>query len=230
MNLGIKLLVAEDDPNLGTILKAYLTQKGYTVLWTKDGDEALNVFDEGDIDACILDVMMPAKDGFTVAKEIRRADKKVPIIFLTAKNLEEDKLKGFEVGADDYITKPFSMEELLARLNATMRRSFNEERIDKNVFKIGNFTFDYTHQTLTLGEDVQRLTAKESDLLKIFAVNFNQLVDRNTTLERIWKDDSYFAARSMDVYITKLRKYLKADPSVEIVNVHGVGFKLTHKE
>ncbi|MBQ2511234.1 MAG: response regulator transcription factor [Bacteroidales bacterium] len=230
MNLGIKLLVAEDDPNLGTILKAYLTQKGYTVLWTKDGDEALNVFDEGDIDACILDVMMPAKDGFTVAKEIRRADKKVPIIFLTAKNLEEDKLKGFEVGADDYITKPFSMEELLARLNATMRRSFNEERIDKNVFKIGNFTFDYTHQTLTLGEEVQRLTAKESDLLKIFAVNFNQLVDRNTTLERIWKDDSYFAARSMDVYITKLRKYLKADPSVEIVNVHGVGFKLTHKE
>ena len=230
MNLGIKLLVAEDDPNLGTILKAYLTQKGYTVLWTKDGDEALNVFDEGDIDACILDVMMPAKDGFTVAKEIRRADKKVPIIFLTAKNLEEDKLKGFEVGADDYITKPFSMEELLARLNATMRRSFNEERIDKNVFKIGNFTFDYTHQTLTLGEEVQRLTAKESDLLKIFAVNFNQLVDRNTTLERIWKDDSYFAARSMDVYITKLRKYLKADPSVEIVIVHGVGFKLTHKE
>ena len=230
MNLGIKLLVAEDDPNLGTILKAYLTQKGYTVLWTKDGDEALNVFDEGDIDACILDVMMPTKDGFTVAKEIRRADKKVPIIFLTAKNLEEDKLKGFEVGADDYITKPFSMEELLARLNATMRRSFNEERIDKNVFKIGNFTFDYTHQTLTLGEEVQRLTAKESDLLKIFAVNFNQLVDRNTTLERIWKDDSYFAARSMDVYITKLRKYLKADPSVEIVNVHGVGFKLTHKE
>ena len=230
MNLGIKLLVAEDDPNLGTILKAYLTQKGYTVVWAKDGEDAMRMFDDEDVDACILDVMMPLKDGFAVAKDIRRVDKKVPIIFLTAKNLEEDKLKGFEVGADDYITKPFSMEELLARLNATMRRSFNEERIDKNVFKIGNFTFDYTHQTLTLGEEVQRLTAKESDLLKIFAVNFNQLVDRNTTLERIWKDDSYFAARSMDVYITKLRKYLKADPSVEIVNVHGVGFKLTHKE
>ena len=224
------MLVAEDDPNLGTILKAYLTQKGYTVVWAKDGEAALQSFDEEDVDACILDVMMPIKDGFTVAKTIRRIDKKVPIIFLTAKNLEGDKLKGFEVGADDYITKPFSMEELLARLNATMRRSFNEDRPDKNVFKIGKFTFDYVHQTLTIGDEVQRLTAKECDLLRIFAINYNQLVDRNTTLQRIWKDDSYFAARSMDVYITKLRKYLKADPTVEIANVHGVGFKLTHKE
>ncbi len=224
------MLVAEDDPNLGTILKAYLTQKGYTVVWAKDGEAALQSFDEEDVDACILDVMMPVKDGFTVAKTIRRIDKKVPIIFLTAKNLEGDKLKGFEVGADDYITKPFSMEELLARLNATMRRSFNEDRPDKNVFKIGRFTFDYVHQTLTIDDQVQRLTAKECDLLRIFAINYNQLVDRNTTLQRIWKDDSYFAARSMDVYITKLRKYLKADPTVEIANVHGVGFKLTHKE
>lgn len=224
------MLVAEDDPNLGTILKAYLTQKGYTVVWAKDGEAALQSFDEEDVDACILDVMMPVKDGFTVAKTIRRIDKKVPIIFLTAKNLEGDKLKGFEVGADDYITKPFSMEELLARLNATMRRSFNEDRPDKNVFKIGRFTFDYVHQTLTIDDEVQRLTAKECDLLRIFAINYNQLVDRNTTLQRIWKDDSYFAARSMDVYITKLRKYLKADPTVEIANVHGVGFKLTQKE
>lgn len=224
------MLVAEDDPNLGTILKAYLTQKGYTVVWAKDGEAALQSFDEEDVDACILDVMMPVKDGFTVAKTIRRIDKKVPIIFLTAKNLEGDKLKGFEVGADDYITKPFSMEELLARLNATMRRSFNEDRPDKNVFKIGRFTFDYVHQTLAIDDQVQRLTAKECDLLRIFAINYNQLVDRNTTLQRIWKDDSYFAARSMDVYITKLRKYLKADPTVEIANVHGVGFKLTHKE
>ena len=230
MNLGIKLLVAEDDPNLGTILKAYLTQKGYTVVWAKDGDEAMQMFDSEDVDACILDVMMPRKDGFTVAKEIRRLDKKVPIIFLTAKNLEADKLKGFEVGADDYITKPFSMEELLARLGATMRRSFNEDRPDKNVFRFGGFEFDYVHQTLTIGDNIQRLTAKECDLLRIFAINYGQLVDRNTTLQKIWKDDSYFAARSMDVYITKLRKYLKADPTVEIVNVHGVGFKLTSKE
>ena len=230
MNLGIKLLVAEDDPNLGTILKAYLTQKGYTVVWAKDGEEATNMFEEEDVDACILDVMMPVKDGFAVAKEIRKVDKKVPLIFLTAKNLEADKLKGFEIGADDYITKPFSMEELLARLNATMRRSFNEDRPDKNVFKIGEFTFDYAHQTLAIGDDIQRLTAKECDLLRMFAINFGQLVDRNTCLQKIWKDDSYFAARSMDVYITKLRKYLKADPTVEIANVHGVGFKLTHKE
>lgn len=229
MNLGIKLLVAEDDPNLGTILKAYLTQKGYTVVWAKDGQEALNSFEDADVDAVILDVMMPVKDGFTVAKEIRRTDKKVPIIFLTAKNLEADKLKGFEVGADDYITKPFSMEELLARLNATMRRSFNEDRPDKNIFQIGSFTFDYLHQTLTRGDTTQRLTAKECDLLRMFAINFNQIVDRNSTLQKIWKDDSYFAARSMDVYITKLRKYLKPDPSIEIANVHGVGFKLTQK-
>ncbi len=230
MNLGIKLLVAEDDPNLGTILKAYLTQKGYTVVWAKDGNEAMHLFDSEDVDACILDVMMPLKDGFAVAKDIRRIDKKVPIIFLTAKNLEADKLKGFEVGADDYITKPFSMEELLARLGATMRRSFNVDRPDKNVFRFGNFEFDYIHQTLVCGDNIQRLTAKECDLLRIFAINYGQLVDRNTTLQKIWKDDSYFAARSMDVYITKLRKYLKADPSVEIVNVHGVGFKLTSRE
>lgn len=230
MNLGIRLLVAEDDPNLGTILKAYLTQKGYTVVWAKDGGDALERFDVEDVDACILDIMMPVKDGFAVAKEIRKIDKKVPIIFLTAKNLEADKLKGFEVGADDYITKPFSMEELLARLNATMRRSFNEDRPDKNVFKIGNSVFDYVHQTLTIGDDVRRLTAKECELLRMFAVNFGQLVDRSTTLQKIWRDDSYFAARSMDVYITRLRKYLKGDPSVEIVNVHGVGFKLTNKE
>lgn len=229
MNLGIKLLVAEDDPNLGTILKAYLTQKGYTVVWAKDGDDALRYYEEQDVDAAILDVMMPQRDGFDVAREIRRTDKRIPIIFLTAKNLEQDKLTGFEIGADDYITKPFSMEELLARLNATMRRSFNEERPDKNVFHIGSFVFDNAHQTLTIGDNVQRLTAKECELLRMFALNFNQIVDRNSTLQKIWKDDSYFAARSMDVYITKLRKYLRLDPTIELVNIHGVGFKLTQK-
>ena len=227
MNLGIKLLVAEDDPNMGTILKAYLTQKGYTVCWASDGQAAIDAYNNDDIDACILDVMMPVKDGFTVAREIRRVDKKIPILFLTAKNLEADKLKGFEVGADDYITKPFSMEELLARVNATIRRSFDEGRPDKNLFTIGRFTFDYTHQTLAIDGDVRRLTSKEAELLKMFAQNYNQLVDRTSTLQKIWKDDSYFAARSMDVYITKLRKYLKADPTVQILNVHGVGFKLT---
>ena len=148
---------------------------------------------------------------------------------MTAKNLEADKLKGFDVGADDYVTKPFSMEELLARLNATIRRSFDDGKPDKNLFHIGNIVFDYSHQTLTCGENVQKLTMKESELLRMFAMNFNQLVDRTSTLQKIWKDDSYFAARSMDVYITKLRKYLKVDPTVQIVNVHGVGFRLTVK-
>lgn len=227
MNLGIKLLIAEDDPNLGTILQAYLTQKGYTVVWAQDGQEALDAYDNEEVDACILDIMMPVKDGFTVAKEIRRVDKRIPLLFLSAKNLEADKLKGFELGADDYISKPFSMEELLARLNATIRRSFDENKPDKNIFNIGNFVFDYAHHQLKLGEEVRKLTAKECELLKMFALNFNQIVDRNDTLKKIWGNDSYFAARSMDVYITKLRKYLGDDPSVRIVNIHGVGFKLT---
>lgn len=227
MNLGIKLLVAEDDPNLGAILKVYLSQKGYNVMLATDGESALEIYNKGDVDACILDVMMPKKDGFTVAKEIRRYDKRVPLLFLTAKNLESDKLKGFEIGADDYITKPFSMDELLARLNATIRRSFDESKPDRNIFQIGQYVFDYTHQSLSINDNTRQLTAKECDLLRMFAVNFNQLIDRNSTLQKIWKDDSYFAARSMDVYITRLRKYLRDDPSVKIINVHGVGFKLT---
>lgn len=231
MNLGIKLLVAEDDPNLGAILKAYLTQKGYTVYLGADGQAALDIYHDEDVDACVLDVMMPVKDGFTVCKEIRRIDKRIPILFLTAKTLEADKLKGFEIGADDYITKPFSMEELLARINATIRRSFDENKPENNIFSFGKFTFDYNHQSLTLeGDAPRRLTSKEAELLRLFCVNYNQLIDRTSTLQKIWKDDSYFAARSMDVYITKLRKYLRADPQVMIVNVHGVGFKLTTKQ
>ncbi len=229
MNLGIKLLVAEDDLNLGTILKAYLMQKGFTVCLATDGQAALDTYQKEEVDACILDIMMPVKDGFTVAKEIRRVDKRTPIIFLTAKSLEADKLKGFEIGADDYVTKPFSMDELLARVNATIRRSFDDSKPDKNLFTIGNLVFDYSHQTLVCGDEVRRLTMKECELLRMFAINFNQLVDRTSTLQKIWKDDSYFAARSMDVYITKLRKYLKMDPRVQIVNVHGVGFRLTIK-
>lgn len=220
-------MIAEDDPNLGMILKAYLTQKGFTVYFAKDGQEASEIYKNEDIDACVLDVMMPVKDGFAVAKDIRSVDKKIPIIFLTAKTLEEDILKGFEVGADDYITKPFSMEELLARINATVRRAFDGGRPDRNVFHFGGFEFDYTHQTLTINNNTKQLTSKENELLRLFALNFNQLVDRNTALQQIWKEDSYFTARSMDVYITKLRKHLKADPSIQIINIHGIGFKLT---
>lgn len=226
MNLGIKLLVAEDDPNMATILIAYLTHKGYTVSLAEDGQKALDIFNSDDVDACILDVMMPIKDGFEVAREIRKSNKKIPLIFLTAKNLEADKLEGFAIGADDYITKPFSMDELLARLNATMRRAFDDGKPDKNLFTIGRFLFDYTHQSLSIDGNTRRLTLKECELLKLYAQNFNQVVDRPTTLMKIWKNDGYFAARSMDVYITKLRKYLAADPSVQIMNKHGEGFML----
>ena len=185
MNLGIKVLVAEDDPNLATILKAYLTQKGYQVLLATDGQVALDYFKQDEVDACILDIMMPTKDGFAVAKEIRRFDKKVPIIFLSAKTLEADKLKGFEIGCDDYITKPFSMEELIARLNATLRRTFDDNKPENNIFNIGNYTFDYNRQLLTINGEDQKLTAKECELLKMYCVNFNQLVERVTTLQKI---------------------------------------------
>ena len=230
MNLGIKLLVAEDDPNLGTILKAYLTQKGYTVVWAKDGEEALTMFDAEDVDACILDVMMPMKDGFAVAKEIRKVDKKVPIIFLTAKNLEEDKLKGFEVGADDYITKPFSMEELVLRIEAILRRVKGKKNKESTLYQIGQFTFDTQKQLLTMGEKQTKLTTKENELLALLCSHANEILQRDFALKTIWIDDNYFNARSMDVYITKLRKHLKDDPQIEIINIHGKGYKLITPE
>lgn len=225
----IKVLLAEDDRNLGMILKAYLDANGCITTLCQNGQEAWNAFGATDFDFCITDIMMPVMDGYALAKQIKSVSPSMPLVFLTAKKENEDILEGFRLGADDYVTKPFSMEELLARLNATIRRSFDDGKPDKNLFHIGNIVFDYAHQTLTCGESVQKLTMKESELLRMFAMNFNQLVDRTSTLQKIWKDDSYFAARSMDVYITKLRKYLKVDPTVQIVNVHGVGFRLTVK-
>ena len=228
MNLReIRILLAEDDPNLGTILCMYMKQKGFLVKLASNGEEALNLFKEDDIiDICIFDVMMPQMDGFTLAREIRRLDDHVPIIFLTALNKESDKLKGFELGADDYITKPFSMEELIARINAVLRRTY-DERPNTCVFHLGNYIFDYERRTLTIAGKNRRLTSKEAEMLRNYCINLNQVVDRQTTLRKIWKDDSYFAARSMDVYITKMRKYLSEDPNVKLINVHGVGFKLT---
>ena len=229
-NETINILLAEDDPNLGTILRAYFKQKGCNVFLAIDGEKALEFFrNEENIDICVLDVMMPIKDGFEVAKYIRRINPSIPVIFLTAKTLENDKLKGFEIGADDYITKPFSIEELYARINAVLRRC-HEERPSTSVFNIGRFTFNADRQSLSINGKEQHLTSKESDLMHLFCLNYNQVIDRVTTLNKIWKDDSYFAARSMDVYITKLRRYLKEDPSVKIVNIHGVGFKLTTDE
>lgn len=224
-----RILLCEDDENLGMLLREYLQAKGYYAELCPDGDAGYKAFLKGKFDLCVLDVMMPIKDGFTLAQEIRSVNPEIPIIFLTAKTLNEDILEGFKIGADDYITKPFSMEELIARLNATLRRSFDDNKPENSIFSIGNYTFDYNRQLLIINNEEQKLTAKESELLRMYCVNFNQLVERVTTLQKIWKDDSYFAARSMDVYITKLRKYLSKDPDIQLVNMHGIGFKLTSR-
>lgn len=224
----IKVLLAEDDRNLGNILKNYLDAKGYSTSLFINGQEAIDIFDKNNFDFCILDIMMPVKDGFEVAKEIRLRDKKIPILFLTAKSMQEDKLKGFEVGADDYITKPFSMEELLVRMQAILRRTEDSAKntTNENIFRIGQYTFDFNRQILSIHGKEQKLTSKEAGLLQLLCTNVNEVLDRSIALNKVWNDDSYFNARSMDVYIVKLRKYLKEDPTVELINVHGIGFKL----
>ena len=224
----IKVLLAEDERNLGNILKNYLDAKGYSTSLCINGQEAVDLFRKKEFDFCILDIMMPVKDGFEVAREIRAKDKKMPILFLTAKSMQEDKLKGFEVGADDYITKPFSMEELLVRIQAILRRTESAVKniSNPNIFKIGQYLFDYNRQILSIHGSEQKLTSKEAGLLHLLCTNANEVLDRSTALVKIWNDDSYFNARSMDVYIVKLRKYLKEDPGVELINVHGIGFKL----
>jgi two-component system OmpR family response regulator len=227
-----KVLLVEDDSNLGNLLKEYLEAKGYATVLAVNGKQGYDVFSKDKFNICILDVMMPIKDGYTLAKEIRAIDATVPIVFLTAKSMKEDAIEGFNVGADDYINKPFSMEELLLRIKAIIRRteSKNVKNTDQTEFKIGNYKFDYNHQTLILNDVPQKLTTKEADLLKLLCVNANEVLDRNFALKSIWKDDNYFNGRSMDVYIAKLRKYLKDDPEVELINVHGKGFKLMAKE
>ncbi|PKP53545.1 MAG: DNA-binding response regulator [Bacteroidetes bacterium HGW-Bacteroidetes-1] len=220
-----KVLLAEDDKNLGTILKAYLEAKGFPTTLCGDGQEALEKFKREEFNFCVLDVMMPVMDGFTLAAEIRKLDKKVPMLFLTAKAMHEDKLKGFELGADDYLSKPFSMEELLLRMKAILRRSA-EDTVRTTTFKIGSYSFDYNRQLLVRNNIENKLTSKESELLRLLCENMNSVLDRSVALNKIWYDDSYFNARSMDVYITKLRKYFKDDPEIELMNVHGVGFKL----
>ncbi len=224
----VKILLAEDDNNLGKILKTYLQAKGFEVDLFVNGEDALLGFHKNnDYSILVLDVMMPVMDGFTLASNVRKSDKLIPILFLTAKSLEEDKLKGFELGGDDYITKPFNMELLLARLNAILRRSGKLDSDENRVeFEIGKYKFNYEHQKLSCCDVDQKLTSKEAELLKLLCEHENQTLDRRVALNSIWKDDSYFNARSMDVYITKLRKYLKGDPEIQIINVHGVGFKL----
>ncbi len=227
MEQKVKLLLAEDDENLGLLLKEYLVAKGYQTTLYPDGEAAFKGFMKEHFDICILDIMMPKKDGFTLAKEIRAINADIPIIFLTAKNMKDDVIEGFKIGADDYITKPFSMEELIFRIEAILRRTTTDNQtLNQQIFKLGRFTFDTRKQTLTDGEDVVKLTTKESDLLKLLCQNTNKVLERNYALKSIWVDDNYFNARSMDVYITKLRKHLKDEPTVEIINVHGKGYKL----
>lgn len=222
------VLLAEDDPNLGQILQSYLEAKGYPTRLCINGEEALNTYRNENFDFCILDVMMPIKDGFMVAEEIRKSNNTMPILFLTAKSMQEDKLKGFEVGGDDYLTKPFSMEELLARMSAIIRRVDKKEE-ETSIFQIGSYLFDNNLHTLEKDGKIQKLTSREADLLKMLCDHKNEVLDRSIALKKIWLDDSYFNARSMDVYIAKLRKYLKDDESVQLMNVHGIGFKLVSR-
>ena len=227
MDEKLRILLCEDDENLGMLLREYLQAKGYSAELYPDGEAGYKAFLKNKYDLCVFDVMMPKKDGFTLAQDVRAANAEIPIIFLTAKTLKEDILEGFKIGADDYITKPFSMEELLLRIEAVLRRSTGLKPEDEQeIFKIGKLTFNSKKQTLFDGEEEQKLTTKESELLRLLCLNVNKVLERNYALKNIWADDNYFNARSMDVYITKLRKHLKKDPSVEIINVHGKGYKL----
>ena len=222
-----RILLAEDDNNLGNLLKNYLIAKNYETTLCINGSLALEAFSSMSFELCILDIMMPEMDGLTLAKEIRLIKPQAPIIFLTAKNQKEDVLEGFKSGADDYITKPFSMEELLYRIEAILRRTISTSVNKKNdPFKIGGYSFDPLKQILVYKDEPIKLTTKESELLELLCRHGNEILERNFALKTIWIDDNYFNARSMDVYITRLRKYLKEDPAVKILNVHGRGYKL----
>ena len=227
-----KILLVEDDPNFGTVLKDYLSLNDYNVTLAKDGLEGLIMFKNDDYDLCILDVMMPRKDGFSLAKDIRATNSEVPIIFLTAKTMKEDVLKGYQAGADDYLNKPFDSEVLLYKIKAIMQRKETEQNTEEEIFEfnIGKFEFNSKLRHLSFdGGETQKLSPKESKLLKMLAVHKNDLMPRELALTKIWRDDNYFTSRSMDVYIAKLRKYLKGDENVEILNIHGEGFRLIDK-
>lgn len=221
------LLLVEDDPSFGSVLKDYLQINDFTVTHAKDGEDGLEKFKQADFDLCILDVMMPKKDGFTLGKEIKQIKKDQPIIFLTAKTLRDDVLNGYKVGAEDYVPKPFDSEVLLYKIKAILQRNnADEEKYQQDEFDIGTFHFNAKLRQLHHSQKVQKLSPKENELLRLLAVYKNDLMPREVALTRIWHDDNYFTSRSMDVYIAKLRKYLKYDPNVEIVNIHGEGFRL----
>ncbi|MAT56518.1 MAG: DNA-binding response regulator [Ignavibacteriae bacterium] len=223
-----KILLVEDDVNLGTILKDFLTVKKFDVTLVQNGEEAAEILKNSKFDLCIFDVMLPKKDGFTLTKEIRKENDTIPIILLTAKSMQEDKIEGLKLGADDYITKPFSSEELLLRIKLILKRVNNSPDNSNNnrKFEIGKFHFDYQRRILSGFNKEQKLTSKEADLLMLLCMNKNEILERGSALKTIWHEDNYFTSRSMDVYTNKLRNYLKKDSSVEIITVHGYGIKL----
>lgn len=223
-----RILLAEDDPSLGFVIKDNLSFKGYDVTLCTDGEAAERSFLENTYNLCIFDVMLPRKDGFSLARSVRSKNSEVPILFLTAKAMMEDKLQGFSTGADDYITKPFSLEELFCRIEVFLRRSQDtgEVPVEEKNFMLGQYRFDYINLSLKDQGNEKKLTQKEADVLRLLYVNRNRVLKREEILRHVWGDDDYFMGRSMDVFISKLRKYLKDDSSVQIVNYHGVGFKL----
>lgn len=223
--MNAHLLYVEDDESLGFVTRDNLEQQGYTITHCVDGNSASEAIRAGGFDLAVLDVMLPEKDGFTLAEEIRKFDKQTPIIFLTAKSLKEDKLRGLKLGGDDYITKPFSIEELMLKIDIFLRRRNITEKQTTDNFRLGNFEFDYPNLELMHSDANKTLTQREADLLKFLIENKNQVLKRSDILERIWGEDDYFLGRSLDVFISRLRKYLKLDESIKIENIHGVGFR-----
>jgi DNA-binding response OmpR family regulator len=225
-----RILIAEDDTNLGMVLSSYLTLKGFTTTLCDNGEDAFNEFIKGNYDLCLVDIMIPLKDGYSLVENIRKVDSDIPVFFMSAKSMQEDILKGFSLNADDYITKPFSMEELLMRIKAILRRTTHEVGNEVQVFTLGDYVFDNNVQQLIYKGEKMKLTSKESALLYVLCEKMGKIVNRTYILNRVWEKNDYYNARSMDVYITKLRKYLQRDPNVNLLNVHGVGFKLAVSE
>jgi len=223
------ILYVEDDEVLSFVTKDNLELNGYNVTHAKDGKEAITLFKKDTFDLCLVDVMLPEIDGFEVAETIRSRHSEIPILFLTAKSLKEDKIKGLKIGADDYITKPFSIEELILKIKIFLKRKYIAGSQELSVLRIGDYTLDHDNLRLTLGDDSSQMTKKEADLLKMLINNKNKIVERSTILERIWGENDYFMGRSMDVFISRLRKYLKTDENISIENIHGVGFRLNEK-
>ncbi len=223
-----KIFLVEDDPNFGGVLKSYLEMDDFEVTWVDDGLEAVSAFEAGKYAICILDIMLPNLDGFSIAKKIKAVQSDIPLIFLTAKTLREDVLQGYKIGADDYITKPFDSEVLIYKIKAILKRESNDfiKSVKEGLFKIGQFDFNYPHRQIIFENETQKLSPKEAELLKMLCLKKGEIMSRKEALVSIWGDDNYFTTRSMDVYITKLRKYLKKDPTLEIENIHSSGYRL----